>query len=673
MKKVFLSLLFSFFLSLCYAQVAKWAVPAEYDSISPCIDNNFYLVEKGGKYGIMNPGPFSNRDEMEKEREVLSVDYDSIAPFRNGYAVVFDTRNNIVKGVLKEKSDSRKRFVDMSQMKYKINSGFPYVSEGYLLVLWNNNWYFINVEKFETNSTPDSKHFTFGPYYEARPYFYGFASVRDFEDFDKLKPGRIGYINTDGEWKDIPTMTDVDKVNFVSSFSKGKSLISYNKRYFIYYLKEDSVAPLFYTNKKNKIEQVRAEEKEVYTDLASNKKEYVVFLKNEGSLLFDQYMRLKSTLLPFEDTVRYEIDEYVVPRYMTKLKTTLSRNAKPYKYGLEFLYTNDEGEYKYNELLPPQFDEVRIVREDEAIVKLNGRYGVIKADSIKYFDITLAPVKLEEQFEKEEGFVEYAHNRLMTGIKIRTPWEIPNGQGDGATVVVPVSEGCEIPVGDLKTFSNNQNYGYDGICVLYVPKDLSPDLVRTHVYNFYVRYQGLRSANIEVPVVECYSPTFAIEKIEGMADKYSAPDSILTVNFGIFQRDENRGLVYPKTVTVSTSDNYLIYNSTPEENNGIYTTMIERVGSGQNVPFTVEVSEDNCPPVTMTFYAKAEIKEAKKELTEEEKVEKVVKQKVESRRRQIESHRKKEIARVSQVKKAKEDDIWVRLINKKKKREGYFN
>ncbi len=630
-KYILISLVLFCFNGILTAQVAKWVVPAEFDSISPCIDNNFYLVSSGGKFGIMNPGPFNDPEEMEKESLVLSVDYDSIAPFRNGYAVVFDRRNDIVKGVIKQenknaRSKNSKRFVDLSSKNYRIKSGFPYVSEGFLLVILPNyDYFYVDIE--------DPDYHVLGPFYEARPFFNGLACVREFEDRDKRKPGRIGYLKTDGNMKEFLSLPDPAKFNFVSSVSKGKSLISYGKRFYEYYLNGDSVSALVTDPTNPKKTQVRAEDKDVFTELLPGGRENVVYIKN-GELLFDQYMRLKKAVLPGLDTLRYEIDEYIAPHYDQILRMNEDRSQRPNKFGINFLYTDFFGVKDYHELLPPQFEEVRLVRADEAIVKLKGKYGVIKADSTLAFGIKIAPGKDVEDIR--DNFVEFSHGSLRTDIKIVYPWVIPNGQGNNATVVIPASDDCNVPIDMLKDASNGITNGYEGKCELKVPQDLGVDEFRTHIYEFFLNYQGLVSSSIKVPVIQCFSPTFMADKIEGIEDKYSAPEEKLTVNFGVFQRDEGDKVYLSRNVTVKTPEEsgLIVEETTLESNNGVYTAVIHGVQRDQTVNYNVEVRERDCPPVVFPFTARAEVKEVKKELTEDEVINKVKEQEKKSSNKQ---------------------------------------
>lgn len=76
-------------------QIARWALHPNYDRVEQ-LDNGLFKVLQGRKYGLM----------ARDDKEVLPIKYDSIADFRNGYAVIINTEMNDVEGFAMKKENS---------------------------------------------------------------------------------------------------------------------------------------------------------------------------------------------------------------------------------------------------------------------------------------------------------------------------------------------------------------------------------------------------------------------------------------------------------------------------------------------------------------------------------------------------------------------------------------
>ena len=64
-----------------HAQIPNWAVHPNYTDIN-LLGNGYYIVSKNGKYGMLN----------SLEDEVIPIVYDSISPFKEHFALLFNNK-----------------------------------------------------------------------------------------------------------------------------------------------------------------------------------------------------------------------------------------------------------------------------------------------------------------------------------------------------------------------------------------------------------------------------------------------------------------------------------------------------------------------------------------------------------------------------------------------------
>ncbi|GEM_PF-4166953 len=589
------------FLILCsglavsaHAQIARWSLHARYDTIS--LDNNgIYLVGKDGKFGLADTNVDTSKlhedEDIDKKAIILPVQYDSIAPFKNGYAVIFNKTNGLVEGFVDEKGE----FTNLTEWEYSVGSGYPYFSSGYLLVEKGMESFFIDA-KDVTNRL--------GPFINARPFFNDIAVVQYYENPEK-KNGDSFWAYLDANTKEylkLPFTPKEDRVNFISSYSNGMSVVCYDKEFFTYNWK-DSIATPFLEKREKKSVNVKANDKLVMPLLRSNLTEYEVMAKN-GLFVFDQYMRLKSVELPGEEPVAYEIETEQLKDITTQLTIFPDNRGENEPCGLN---------YKHQTILPPQFQDIRIVKPIEAIVKKDGKYGILVVDETGQFII-----KINDNRE-----VVFRQTKENVGFEFSMPIYIRKPDLRSTPIGIECNTpGCRLELDNLKENSSIISHGFIDRdrkkgCYLTLPEDLEEG--KSKDFSFTINYDELKSVELKVPVQMSY-----VSPYDFVCENSEYKDSTLTVFISIKAKD-NMSIPFEYN---ENEDNIRII---PQDSNYIWETSFNKMSDGRysadfNVSrrtkvffFDVELKKKGTP--NTVFHLKTEQK--KEDIDKPQKVEMV--------------------------------------------------
>ncbi len=191
MRRVFLLIVVWFVLAGVSAQSVKWAVRPR----SAIIENygDLLKVTTSGKCGLVDMN----------NQEVIPVQYDSISPFRDGFAIVMNKVGNELKieGVI---SDGDYELMPVSETIYATR--YMFFSEGKLPVKGSNGWGYLDTDGnivipcvFQT----------------AYPFSEGFASVKI--------DNKAYYINRNMEY--MPIEVGYGSLVFASTFSGNEAVV----------------------------------------------------------------------------------------------------------------------------------------------------------------------------------------------------------------------------------------------------------------------------------------------------------------------------------------------------------------------------------------------------------------------------------------------------------------
>lgn len=530
-------------------QIARWALHPNYDRVEQ-LDNGLFKVLQGRKYGLM----------ARDDKEVLPIKYDSIADFRNGYAVIINTEMNDVEGFCNEEG----KFVNLAGKHFRITNDYPYFSSGYLLVYRDGDYYYINT-KGEVSR----------PYAYAQPFFYGRATVKMYKDLMK-KGNNVSWAYLNSENGDVLPMRNVDysDVDFLSSVSKGTAVIVFKKKFYELDTNTGNIT-LLYTDAnhvKKSIVQGTGN-----SDYVNYKDGYMVSAKN-AQYQFDRYMRLRESSTKAGKR-RHEIDVVEKPVYDSDFEVIQDRNRN--LFGLR---------YNSKEILPPQFQNVVAVKNDEAVVKSEYKYGVVVLEKRDNFSFRLND-------NKKIGFL---HDTFDAKLVMMMPSYIKSSLAS----VESRSADCEIKADERRDVENAEISSISYMCTLIIPDSISED-EQTFSYRFSVKYDGLRSRNYEVNCDEWYVKNFMVKDVKTKLGKNECH-----VEFTV---EEDRAVtdgIYPRKVTVGTESPYYCPTTPEKLTDNRYTVTITNIEPG-TIPFKVTIQEGNCPEIDWDINIDATRKETK--------------------------------------------------------------
>lgn len=544
--KIFvLTLIYTAFALPTHSQVIKWLIEPQYDKID-IMYNGLYLVEKDGKKGIFN----------REGKEILAIKYDYIAQYKDGYALLFEKGATEVSGYVDEMGN----VTNLTERGYQITSGYPYFSNGQLLVMSKDNRYYY--VKDETGAEQ-------GPFAEAKPFFDGFASVKKYEDPSKPNSETYCTIVTAEKCEEFTFPKDMDKsdINFISSISDGKALVIMKKKAYELDCTYNSYSPIYADTLKNKSSIVTAFDKNILLQ-SLGIDENVLNTKN-ASLTFDRFNRL-SNIRFREDSISYKLKNIEAPTFESLLSAFRGQDGT---YGLQ---------YKNNTILPPQLQSVGIKNRDDAIASLNGKSGVLRIEPESNFTFRI----------NDNNDMGFRHDKFESTLVMTMPSHI-----DSKTAKVEsLTEGCVLKQETRKNVNNAEISSVSYDCNLNIPQNIS-ETVTTFTYKFKVKYDGLETIDYEVNVGAWYIKNLQVD-LSSLQQERNNRDSTITVRFNI--KEDVSGGNYYRDVKVITDDDECPVLSLDKESETSYKALIKGTEEGP-VTCSILIQERRCPVISQSF------------------------------------------------------------------------
>ncbi len=524
------------------AQIAKWLVRPSYDHIE-MTDNGLLKIVSDGKVGLLSV----------EGKVVLPMEFDSITAFKEGRALLF--KDGGFYGI----TDLQGRIIPLQERNYTFPHGPTHFHSGYLLVKQNQQFYFIDKEGKQA----------YGPFVDAYPFFNDHARIKSYIDYQKKSKGTFyGCINTDGKPLQLQEF-DKQDINFMSSFNDGKAIIVIKRRFYTIDSETYKLTPISTDGTTNKKSLVVSESEEIRAEKSEDG--YMVAAKN-GSFIFDRFMRLKFMELSGNEPIVIDFPVESGRKFTSVFDKITDNNQSGLTFGGETL-------------LPPQFDDVLHIEDNLAIVKTNGKCGVITVDEKNDFLFKL-------NNNENIGFNHQFYDAKLTVL-------MPSYIKCASATITSHSDDCEIQI--YSRFENENvegnTLGYN--CRLSIPKNLT-DTLTTHEYSYSLKYDGLLSIPHTVTISEWYVKYYEV----GLSNTNFTVSSIndtITVEFDLIKTDvaRNDESNYFKNVEVVASN----FSEQP-----ILTKITENHYSFQlfgidqeRINFSVKITEVGCPSIEYPF------------------------------------------------------------------------
>lgn len=557
------------------AQIAQWKIAPAYDNMFIAAGTDLIIT-----------------DSLDFQTALWTLDGTCLArtdgdihPFRDSIAVTTKRGTVAFRGFYTDSGV----FIPVKGGPFHVARSFPYLSGGQLLVEEPDNGFYryVNAE-----GSPSARSFV-----EAYPLFNGFASCWYYANPEKMRD-LCPCLLTD-ELLVVPfsfngKMIAPSDVDFISSVNdEGIGVVVAKKKVYLFHAEDQSLSALGPTEDSfNLKEQAKMELDfvQAYHQDSDTTWTFGAKCAKAGFVQIWFDLMKRPTIIRYVDREKhFEKQEREVREFESPLRATIEDG----KYGISW-----DGQ----EQLPPQFDDFPACFGEKAIVRVDGKYGMLQIQRDDHFQLSLYKGK----------DIPFMHQTFETTIRLDLPSYIP---AEKSSLDVNPSSGCEVDLTSGE--SKNTQYGnyvqYN--CVLRIPESLFEDSTTELVYPARVLYQGLESSTIPIKANAWHYRGYLVDIIdsETILEKGS-----LSFTFNV-SAERTQDEIYPTTVNIQSDS---LSFSLERYSEFRYKCRVQELHEGLN-NIVIQVIEQGCPPVSFPFeitYTKPVAKSKNQPQVEEEVV-----------------------------------------------------
>ena len=546
MKRLFLLITAISLTYTIYAQVGRWFIRPNYESIRLADNGNYVITDSAGIKTLWN---------LDGKR--LHATQNTIMPWVEGKAVVVNNEGKVIGFYGKDA-------VFTPILKCTMDA--THFSNGYLRVFDEGFYRFVD----------ENGKFCPGKYKEARDFANGYASCSSYLNLAKKKDEYYLLLDTDGNevrFEDKGKAVKVEDIMFISQVNdEDVGIVVIENKVFFFDGKTKRLTPVYAfkeeTNAKNQAKLENDLEKcMTYDNLA---KTYSIQAKSgkAGKIIFT----FDSLDMPL--SIQSDVEKVIYKKKESKeeeITSTLVVTADEGLYGLSL----ENGA----EVLPPQFEKVMEVFDNLAFVKYEGKCGMIGVMNDERFMLVV----------NEGKDIGFRHKKKETTIRLLLPKDIPSKI---TSLEMLEEDKCELD--EYKSRRGDTSYGnyVEYNCNLLFPDTLGKVMYENTkvelAYPAWVLYDGLYSPIVEAKVNAWYQ-IYLDARID---DKKVAKG---TANFTLYIEAGNERLEdISINVNLNTSNDTSLVVTQQKRTETKYEYTIEGLKEGVQ-KFIVEVTEDGCP------------------------------------------------------------------------------
>lgn len=551
------------------AQIAKWLIPPSYEKIELANGIDAIITDSAGVKSIWT-----------LTGKKLITTRDDILPFKEGLALSIKRGTSSISLIYKQNGES------ININGCNVTHHFPYYSNGKLLVLQGSYYRYV-----DTDGNILSGEFT-----SAFPYFNGYAACDTYLNMEKMKDIIHILLDDKGESCSFSFQGksfDVDDIQFISSVNdENIAVIVIKKKIYFFNGLDKSLTPIIINDNPtaNLKEQAKINSDIDQCFFQDSDSTYILTAKcgknDMVSIGFDLMRRPK--YIKINDREHY----YKQRKEEKTTKNSVLKITKEDK--LTGLYWNNECE-----ILPPQFEDVLTCFDNKAIVKINGKVGMLEVIKDKSFKLKM----------NKGDDIAFRHQKFETSVRADFPTFL---KADKVNIEVRPETGCYIDK-TSKESKNTENGNFVQYnCVLNIPSNL-PDELTTIEYPIIIQYDGLKSPIIPFKVNAWHYKYFVVDIDDTQTTLENGTVSfVFNINAERIANDR----IYPTTVNIQTDSLTFEYEKMSEIR---HKCKVYSLKEGVN-NIVIQILEQGCPPASFPFeveyykpVAKTKNKPAKKE------------------------------------------------------------
>ena len=537
-------------------QIAQWLIQPEYDNIGFADNEDIIITELNGVKQLW--------DFNGHQLSATGI-RDIIHPFAEGHAVVTTPDRQTITGFY----NTNGTFTALNYMVAHASTRF---NNGYLIAFTGE--YFVD------------QHGTLclNNLIEAWPFSGGYASCRAYKNFEKKKDPYPLLLSS----PDLQEVTFThngntvknDDIDFISSVNReGIGIVIIKEKVFLFDGTTRKLKPLYATKGGSADKKDKQVKVQILPEMDSNGLQISAYDKQRTvTISFDDNLAPSSIRYANGETQDFEEPAALKREFNSQLQVTQE------KYNPQGLYGLNWGEDL--EILPPQLEKVSVCFDNNAIVRLNNKWGILRIFKDDSFEVSL----------NKGNYIAFKHKTIDVPIRLNVPAKISTGKTKlemvyGENENPEENYGCRILPQTARATKS-----YDGIlpgyidyeCELdyppYIPDEINKDDMTQNEINYkaQVIYDNLRSPIIPI-------------KTYGWQYKYITPvKSDEVIQNGTYsckielKRDKDPGeQTYPIDVTISSDT---LFNEITKISDNLYTITVHGLNEGINT-FEVTLSE----------------------------------------------------------------------------------
>lgn len=569
MKKSFTFLVCASLAIVSQAQLPKWVISPDNDTLFVKVDDNLIQGQSNGKSLIWN-----------MDGVLLYSTENTILPFKDGIATIQIKGQSTINGFIDEIGE----YTAIPNMEIAFDN--PFFEDGYILCFDKNKPVFIK---------KDGSIASFPEVVKKYPFHNGFAPFFTYENMEKKKDPHYGYFKADGQpmkyyisensnTKPLDPK-DIDFISGIGTNGKGVAVIK-NKIYWF-----DPTTETFEPFLWGDEESV----KKRHLNLEGNYERYFINLPYDTVAINAKYGKNQYALLKFDSELRpilfsFDGDDMTFvekPSSKFEYKSNIGEYRRNGKYGLSL---------NSKEILPEQFEQVGIKYGNRAFVKSNGKWGIIEI--IPGLEYSLRINKGED--------IAFRHQKFDTQIRLDFPSQISAKE---ARINIPEETGCLIDKTSRESKDTESGNFVIYNCVLNIPSSL-PDTLTTITYQpIEISNDGISLFKTPMSVKAWHYKYYNVDPIES---ETSISDGVLSFTVNINAQRNVGESDYPFDVRIE-ADSISVEQEKLSETRRKF--LVSNLQEGSN-SLNIYVIETGCPPSVFPFeifYSKPVPKKKQKE------------------------------------------------------------
>lgn len=553
MKRLFLILSYLSVVIGVKAQVAKWLIQPSYERIQ--------IVE--GADAIMTDS-LGTKSIWTMDGKKLFSTQDELYPFKEGLALSVKQGSDLISMVYKDNGEGLKLEGCSTAHDY------PYYSDGVLLVRKGDYYKYVD----------GYGNFMRGDFVMAYPYFNMYATCDSYLNAEKQKD--IVHYLLDGEGNIVnfvlqDKVVDADDLQFISSVNdEGLGVVVIKQKVYLFNGKDRTLSPVFIDENptQNLKEQAKliADIEQSYVQDTDSTHLLITKCGKKGnlSISFDT-MRRPISIKRNDSLSLFKAKVEEIRSFKSSLKTVKGDNV----FGLVDAQDADK------ELLPPQFEEIPSCFFNKALVKLNGKYGMLEIYKNESFKLKM----------NKGDDIAFRHQKFETTLRADFSTML---SADKVSIEIDTQTGCDIDKTSKESKNTESGNFVQYNCVLSIPSDL-PDVLTELEYPVTIVYNDLKSSTIPFKVNAWHYKYFVVDVDDSQT---TIENGTVSFVFNINAERIASDGVYPTTVNIITTDSLRYeYEKLSEIR---HKCKVYSLNEGVN-NIIVQILEQGCPPAAFPF------------------------------------------------------------------------